>query len=463
MSQHPSHTPPSDPFIEYEPDVSETWDIRKAGHLLRRATFGASHERLDAMLKLSPRQAIDSLFDFDPQVDPFGDMVERMVGLVNLDSADSVQRWWIYRMLYSPQPAQEKLALFWHNRFATSASKVTNGQFMAKQVELFRQQGLGSFRDLAIAVGRDPAMLMWLDGQHSRRGTPNENYARELMELFTLGVGNFTEHDVRELARAFTGWQIRDGKGVLEPKHFDDGEKTIFGATSKFDSESAVDLILKQPSAPNFLARKLLREFVHPHPTDEMIDHYAGRLVEHQWQIKPVLKELFASRLFFSDWSYRSRIKSPAELAIGGSIAVGGKVNVQFVRDSMNRMGQSLLFPPNVKGWDGEEAWINANTVLVRFNYGMALATQREFARRTDVEADLTRRGITEPDAIIEHFARVLLDGNLPQEARSKFLDYMARGEKGEVRYFKLNPGTVNSKVRGLIHLMMATPEFQLA
>jgi uncharacterized protein (DUF1800 family) len=454
---------PSEPFAPYDPSEQEPWNIAKASHLLRRATFGPTTEKLDAILKSPPREAVDSLLDFDPAYDPFGDMVEKLEGLVNLDSPDNVQRWWVYRMIYSTQPAQEKIALFWHNRFATSAAKVGNGLYMQGMIELFRKQGLGSFRDMLVNVGRDPAMLIWLDGQSNRKGKPNENYAREIMELFTLGIGHYTEHDVQELARAFTGWSIRNGQGFFDPKQFDDGEKEIFGKKDKFDSVSAVDLIMEQPAAPKFLAGKMLREFVHPHPTDEMVDHYAQMLLDEKWQIKPVLKSMLTSRLFYSDWAYRSKIKSPAEIAIGGALAVGGKINMEFVRQSMSRMGQNILYPPNVKGWDGEEAWINANTVLVRFNYGMMLATQREFAKRSDVEAMLHAQGITTPEEVIGYYSKVLLDDSIEPPQRLKFLVYMDRNEKNEYVQFKLNASTVNSKVRGLIHLMMSMPEYQLA
>lgn len=454
--------PPDDPFAAYEPSEESPWSLPKAAHLLRRAAFGGSGAKLDEILKLSPGQAVDSLFDFDPKADPLSDMAERLEGLMNLDSPENVQRWWIYRMIHSPQPAQEKLALFWHNRFATSFTKVGNATWMAGQIDLFRRMGLGSFRELVIAVGRDPAMLVWLDGRDSKKGRPNENYAREVMELFTLGVGHYSENDVQELSRAFTGWKIQNGKGWRDPAQFDNGEKEVFGQTGPFDDESAVDLILRQPEAPRFLSKKLLREYVHPDPTEAMIDHYAQALRENNWEIKPVLKAMLASRMFFSDWAYRSKIKSPAELAIGGALAVGGKINVEFVRQSMNRMGQSVIFPPNVKGWDGGEAWINANTVLVRFNYGLTLATQREFARRTDVEAMLKDRGLSSAESIFDFYARVLHDGRLSDEDRKKMLIYMARNEKGELDNFKLSGSTVNSKVRGMIHLMMSMPEYQL-
>jgi len=457
--------PPSDPFGPFSATDDQPWDLRRACHLMRRAGFGPTDKTLNTVLKQAPSDAVDSLFDFDVADDPFNGMIEQMEGLFNLNQVESVQRWWIYRMIYTSRPLQEKVALFWHNRFATSAAKVENGLFMHNHIELFRQKGLGSFRDLLVAVTKDPAMLIWLDGRTNRKGKANENYGREIMELFTLGVGNYTEADVKELARAFTGWQINGNEGAFNEKQFDDGEKTIFGVKGKFNAEQAIDLILKQPAASKFLARKMLREFVHPAPADEHLTHYAARLVDSDWNIKTVLREMLGSRLFFSDWAYRSKIKSPTEMAVGAALMVGGKVNAQFLREEMGKMGQNLLYPPNVKGWDGEQAWINSNTVLVRFNLGLSLATQRrdnEFARRTDFESYLKQNKITTAADAIDFYSRLMFDGRLPTQDRAELLEYMNRNERNEPVQFVLNGGTINSKVRGVLHLMMSMPEYQL-
>jgi hypothetical protein len=461
MSQSPTPAPP--PPQPFEP--FEAWDVRKVGHLLRRAGFGASHERMNELQKMQADGAVGWLLDFDISKDPFNHLLGEIEGFVTLNNPNTVQQWWAHRMLNTPRPLQEKMALFWHDHFATGFGKVGNPQFMHEQIELFRMKGLGNFRELLIEVGRDPAMLIWLDGNNSRKGTPNENYSREVMELFTLGPRNYSENDVKQLARAFTGWQIREGKGVLETAQFDDGEKEIFGIKGKFDSTSAVDLLLQHPAASKFIARKLLEEFVHPQPPSEFVDHYASRLVQNNWEIKPTLREIFTSRMFYSPWAYRSRIKNPAELCVGGALAVGGKIETRFVRDAMARMGLNLLFPPNVGGWKGGEQWINANTVLARFNYGLALAQHRgnEFARRPDLGAVLAQHGVKSADDVIDHYARVLLDGRISDAARGKFRAYMNMNQKGEAKPFEINGGTINSKIRGVVHLMMATPEYQLA
>ena len=428
---------------------------------------------MDSMLKMSPGEAIDSQLNYDPDKDPYEGMLEQMEGLFNLRDIAQVQQWWLYRMVFSPQPAQEKVVLYWHNHFATSGSKVENGMFMHKQVEMFRAKGLGSFRDLLVAVAQDAAMLVWLDGKDNRRGKPNENFAREVMELFALGIGNYTEDDVKQLARAFTGWRIEqsgnDYSVVFHSEQHDVEEMTIFGETGHFDCASAIDLILKQPAAPKHLAQKMLRAFVHANPTDEQIAWYAKRFLDNDWNIKTVLREMLTSKMFFSEWAYRSKIKSPAELVIGSAIAMGGKPNMAFLRESMAKMGQNILFPPNVKGWDGEKAWINSNTVLVRFNYGMTIATQRNpggnepMARQNDLETPLKAMEIKTANQVIDAYARLFLDGRLPAGARDKLIDYMNRDRNDQPKPWVLNHDSVNSKVRDMIHVMMSTPEYQLS
>jgi uncharacterized protein (DUF1800 family) len=306
-------------------------------------------------------------------------------------------------------------------------------------------------------------MLVWLDGQTSRKGKPNENFAREVMELFTLGVGNFTEQDVRQLARAFTGWRIEEDHSVLHKDQFDDREKTIFGETDEFDSDSAIDLILQQPAAPRHLATKMLCEFVHPEPTEDQIDHYAKALVDANWQVKPVLRDMVSSRMFFSPWAYRSRIKSPAELVVGSALAIGGKPNIQFLREAMSKMGQNLLYPPNVKGWDGDRAWINSNTILVRLNFCMSIATGRN-PGGSDAMARKNDRiyGLKSADEVLDVYGRLLLDGKIAKSAREKLTSYLNIDDKGKEQLW-VDSDTLYNKVRDTLHMMMTVPEYQLA
>jgi uncharacterized protein (DUF1800 family) len=456
---------PADAFASYVPTAAEPWNVRRAGHLLRRAGFGAGYQRLTDTLAQSPARAIAQLFDYDPAVDPLNDLADQLQGFVTFKEIKPVQEWCFFRMLNNQHPLQEKLMLFWHNRFATSAGKVDQPQLMHQQMELFRQKGNGNFRDLLAAVGHDPAMLVWLDGQYNHKGKPNENYAREVMELFTLGIGSYSETDVKQLARAFTGWQVGGSKSYFNKQNFDDGTKTIFGETGPFDSESSVDLLLRHPKAPTHLAHRMLVEFVHPHPPDNVVAHYAQRLLANKWDIKATLTEIFSSKMFFSDWAYRSRIKSPIELAVGAVTTLGGKVNTQFIREQTAKMGQNMLMPPNVKGWDGNESWINANTVLLRFNFGEAMATQRlgEFAKKSEMETWLLKHNLKTSSDIVDHYSKLFLDGEIDAETRKTLIAYMDHGPKNEPKAFVLEKDVLNDKVRGLIHLLMAVPEYQMA
>jgi uncharacterized protein (DUF1800 family) len=457
---------PKNPLAPYAPSDKDPWNLAKVGHFYRRIAFGGNHDTLEAAVKLTPAQLVDEAMNYDPEKDQFNDMLESLTGFVDVKEPRSLQSWWIHRILNTEHPLQEKLALFWHDHFATSAAKVNQGDVMHRQIEMFRQMGLGNFRELLLATGRDAAMLIWLDGRESKKGKPNENYAREVMELFTLGIGNYTENDIKQLARCFTGWNVADGKGNFNPKQFDDGEKELFGKKGKFNDEQAVDLLLAQPAAPKYLARKLLFEFVHPNPDAALIDEVAALLVANKWELKPTLRTIFLSNVFYSDYAYRSRIKSPAELSCGLSLALGGKIKTEFVRDQMNRMGQSLLYPPNVKGWDGNEAWINSNTYLVRMNFGWAIAQQRgnDYAKKGSIDKILKSESAKSADDVVKIFVDLLADGNVPDETRAALVDYLNRDEKNKPRKFENEKHGGSSRfVKSVLRVVTTLPEFQLA
>ena len=445
--------PPPNPFAPH----GETLDHQRLCHLLRRAALGVNPSRLHQFAGKTPEQVVDALMAYDPADDrPYSEMISGLSGLLSpVHNPDSAQEWWLMRMLDTPRPLQERVALFWHNHFATSTGKVRQAALVSRQIDLFRRLGLGDFRELLIAVGRDPAMLIWLDGNNNKKGRPNENYAREVMELFALGIGNYTEKDVQELARAFTGWQVLDETAHFMEVGHDAGSKTILGKTGKFQSESAVDLLLQQPAAPRFVAWKLLREFVHPKPEKPHVEHYAGRLTYHRWQIKPVLKEILTSRMFFSDYAYRSKIKSPCELVVGSILALDSRREIKAARQAMNNMGQALLAPPSVKGWDGEEFWINANTVLQRYNFALDLIN-RQLPKK--VLAALEKARATTPAAVVDYFGSTLLDGRIEPAARQKLVGFVSEGGA-----FRLTEESVRDKVVGVVHLMMCMPEYQLA
>src|SRR5262249_9906086 len=264
----------------YRPGPKAPWDVQKVGHLYRRAAFGATYTQLDAGLKAGPDKTIDLLLKGGSGQEAFEKLMAPLAqSLVRVNSGNQARAWWLYRMLYTPHPLREKMTLFWHNHFATSNRKVQNAAYMLGQYQLMYKHALGNFRTLLQEMSKDPAMMVWLDTSQSRKGKPNENYARELMELFSLGIGNYTEQDIREAARAFTGWELTGGKAVFNADRHDDGEKKVLGKTGKFKGEDIVNICLEQKSAPYFVAGKLFRFLISETtaPTPELLEPLASQ------------------------------------------------------------------------------------------------------------------------------------------------------------------------------------------
>ena len=234
-------------------------------------------------------------------------------------TASQARAWWLYRMLYSPHPLREKLTLFWHNHFATSNAKVNNAGFMLGQYELMYRHALGNFRDLLQEMSNDPAMLIWLDTNQSKKGMPNENYARELMELFSLGIGHYTEADIREAAKAFTGWEIKDRKAIFDPAQHDDSEKTVLRQKGKWTGADIVRICLDQPAASPFIVGKLYRFLISETtpPTPELIAPLAERFRKSNYDFGDLVQTMLRSNLFFSPDAYRTQVKSPVDFALG--------------------------------------------------------------------------------------------------------------------------------------------------
>jgi hypothetical protein len=290
-----------------------------------------------------------------------------------------MQKWWLERMIASPAPLQEKMTLFWHGHFTSSPEKGTTAQELLAQNQLFREYALGNIQNLTLHVAQDPAMLRYLDNNVNVAAHPNENFARELMELFTLGIGNYTEADIRESARAFTGWTFRrdpDGTGTFydNARQHDDGSKTFLGRTGNFSGTDIIAIIFTQPAAAKFFANRLISFFVYNDPEPQLVDAVAALLVRNRFEVAPVLATLLRSNVFYSNRAYRALVKSPVEFVVG----THQMFNVPTVEltelGALRTMGQVLFYPPNVKGWDGGKAWINSQTVLTRENFANAVA-----------------------------------------------------------------------------------------
>ena len=408
------------------PHNTRQWTRRDATHLLWRAQFGATVSEIDRAHKESLSKNLGRLLTPQPESEEF-QIVEPLLRETAYDtgSISDLQAWWLYRMHYSANPLTEKLALFWHNHFATSSAKVRSVPHMAAQNDLFRSESLGSFRKMLHGMAKDVAMLIWLDGNANRKRQANENFAREVLELFSLGEGNYTEADIKQAARAFTGWHVRADKYWFNERQHDYGSKTVFGRTGKFDGGDIIDLSLEQKACPRFIAFKLLRTFVLDQPTEAHIAVLSARIREHDFAMRPVLRELFSSKFFFSAEARHAIIKSPLELVLGACRALEVRANLKEVNRVSGQLGQSIFEPPTVKGWEGGRLWINSASLLQRNNFAMALLEGKM--------GSMAKLGKN-----VTHYRELLL-----------------ACEVSGLKEFEGEP-------QRLVHLMMTLPEFQL-
>ncbi len=338
---------PSWAWQPYRPDDNNPWDLKKAGHLYRRAAFGANYGQLDKAVADGPEKTIAALLAGGPTLAAFNQQMEDMAASLNMNSEEEVRAWWIFRILQSPFPLEERLTLFWHNHFATSNAKVRNLSYMLGQNQLMRRNALGSFRTLLEEMSKDPAMMIWLDTALSKKGQANENYARELMELFSLGIGHYTEQDVREGARAFTGWEIGNGKFHLNSYQHDSGEKQFLGKSGNWGGEDIVRICLEQDAAANFITGKLFRFFISDTlpPTRDLLEPLARRFRESDYDLRGVVETMLRSNLFFSPQAYRTQVKSPVDFAVGIVHALEGHVGAEPLAVALEGLGQRCFRP----------------------------------------------------------------------------------------------------------------------
>jgi hypothetical protein len=396
------------------------WSYDRAAHLLERAGFSGTPEEIQRFAQMTPQQAVAYLvrfqdadnsrlpaFDesgiFDPGIDPFppsrpattdgakarGEALGVKVKpggnrpvqpVVNKFfywlrasrlETDRITYWWANRMLTSERPLEEKMALFWHGHFATNEEKVRDYRKMLRQLQLFQTQGTGNFRDLVIGVAQDPAMLAFLDAGVNVKGAPNENFAREIMELFTMGVGNYSEKDIREAARAFTGWNFHDLTFRTDIAKHDDGTKTVLQQSGNFDGVAVIDIILQQPVTAEFVAAKIYRFFVRQEISPQMRTRLGTILRDNHYEIAPLLETIFLSKDFYSAPSYATHIKGPVELVVSTYKRLGLKEvpGVPDFNDVTGSLGQHLFHPPTVAGWAQGRSWITPGLLIERGNF----------------------------------------------------------------------------------------------
>lgn len=483
------------------------WDERAAAHLLSRAGFGGTPEEISNVHAKGLERAVHDLVESGPaayEVAPpewahprdlrelrqearmakeRGDNSKvREVRKMEGDELLDLRRWWLGWMGATPAPLVEKLTLFWHGHFATSAEKVKDGYWMWRQNDTLRRHALGNFVSLTKAMSRDPAMMIYLDLPQSRPEHPNENWARELMELFTVGIGNYTEQDVRESARAFTGYRLdlATQQSYFAPRQHDAGPKTFLGRRGNFNGDDIIDILASQPACAQFIGRKLCRYFVADEPEAALVNSVAASLRAHQFEMKPVLRELFSSNEFYADSVVRAQIKSPVQFTVETCKLLSCDLPAApIAQNAMRQMGQVLFAPPNVKGWDGGKSWISTSTLLFRNNFanylinGDAMLPPANRAKPGDPGLRTGARA-----AIAQQFPRAPIDVNkiAPPELRAdpeKLVTQLSQrvfqtGAAPEdlaafTSFLEQRNGDTNDvTVRGLLHLMMSTPDYQL-
>ncbi|HEY8320996.1 MAG TPA: DUF1800 domain-containing protein [Candidatus Baltobacteraceae bacterium] len=463
------------------------WNERLAAHLMRRAGFGGSPDEIRAMAAMSPAEAVGSLIHFPstanmPQpadvFDPvaylrgqFGnqrpaDMTEdqkreRNKGLrmQERQSVLALQAWWLDRMLNSPAPLQEKMALYFHGHFTSAAiQKGVTPPMVLAQNQLFRSNALGNLRELTRGVSKDPAMLIYLDNALNVATHPNENYARELMELFTLGVDHYTENDVRESARAWSGWTVfrRTGEAGFVGTRHDDGTKTFLGKTGNFNGDDIVDIIFEQPQAATFFAGSLLNYFVYNDPEPALVDAVAALIRKHDFELAPVMSTLLRSDVFFSERAYRALVKSPAEFVVGAHKALGLTTLDPTAQRGMNQMGQILFYPPNVAGWPGGQNWVTSQMVIARQNYVAGLVNSQVMAQSSWLPSVPMTAGPAAAALIAS-----ILQGDASPLATAQLASYLNGASESALGM--LSGENRDERVRGAAYLTMAMPAFQLA
>lgn len=397
----------------YRPGQDGPFGPAEAAHLLRRLHLGDRPAVRDALVPLGPAGAVAELLrPADEDVD-WRATLEVLAALAGGGDLGLARADWLTRLLRSPRPFDEVLALFWHGHFATAVSKVERVDLMVGQLETFRRLGRGPLGPLLQAVSRDPAMILWLDGNSNRRHHPNENYARELLELFTLGVGHYDERDVLEAARAFTGWHQRGGRFRYERAEHDPGEKQVLGRRGPLDGDDVIAACLDQPACGRHLAGALYRFFVAPDPDEALLTALGQRYTDLGHHTGAFLAELFVSRAFYEPAARRSLVRSPVALAVGLVRGLGLSVDARELGERLAGLGQGLFDPPSVNGWDPGLAWLNAATLIGR------LGLARELARHGGpLGVRLPGRGLSLP-AVVD----ALLEDGLPLQARQLLSD----------------------------------------
>ncbi|HEY1663024.1 MAG TPA: DUF1800 domain-containing protein [Verrucomicrobiae bacterium] len=494
------------------PLPGERWNYETATHLLNRAGFGGTPGDFQRLSDMWHENAIASLVDYEKipisTVDPAWahpdfqrvEALREAVKNANPVNAKAMRDqenrlqasrilelrgWWLDRMANGPRPFQEKMVLFWHGHFATSIDKVRNmpnsAYLMWRQNELFRRLATDNWLRLLIEAGRDPAMLVWLDQWQSRKEHPNENFARESMELFALGEGHYTETDVTEAARALTGWSYLPlyQSFTYRPEYHDSGSKTILGLTGNLTGEDFLAQVVRQPQAARFITAKIWNFFAGQMPSPALNQALAEVLTNNGYQFKPLMKVMFRSEEFYADSVIRNDVKSPVQWLVGSTRMLQCPLPPPFISSAILRgLGQDLFAPPNVKGWDGGMSWITTNTLLDRYNDAATIVngtaqqlSPDDFARKAggkggdrlaklaqrihvggvDVPKILTPEQCADKNQLVDALEHRLLQSTLSEDQEKGLRDFLSSKQV-----------LADADIKTAVRLVMSTPEYQV-
>ena len=467
-------------------------NIGLMAHLIRRAGFGAGRDELERCAEQGYEATVEDLLDTGDASSMPDDLIRRYhVEQSELRDLAGSAAYWMYRMISTDKPLEEKMALFWHGLFATGYTKLNQARSQLNQVEMFRRNGLGKFDEMLLEISRDPAMLVWLDNQDNHGDAINENYGRELLELFSMGIGNYSEDDIKECARAFTGWTlgnaeymaVRAQKDSIWPYgriawHFDyrqddhdNGEKTFLGETGNFDGEDIIQIIAKQDATAEFICTRLFQFFAADEVNDEgrrAIDAMKETYFESGYEIKNVLRTLFNSEYFKSDEARFARVKGPVELVVGAIRMAGSyqtpTLGIERVSNNMLYMGQGLLQPPTVEGWHEGVEWIDSGSLVERVNFAAKELSNVESPGVRAIIDRLAERsdGVLSPSEFADGCVDLLGPITVGDDTRSVLVDYAS--SLGDLDLRDREPGDdAEKRVGNMLRLIAATREYQLA
>jgi uncharacterized protein (DUF1800 family) len=427
------------------------WNETNAAHLLRRAGFGGTSSEVSAALRDGLAVAVDRLVDFEG-IDNSALDARLNAAALDLDTTQGIIRWWLIRMLYSARPLEERLTFFWHDHFATAISKVNDRALMLQQNQTLRTMALGNFEEMLVAISKDPAMLIWLDNARSRKEHPNENYGRELLELFALGIGHYSEVDVMSAAKAFTGWSLdRTRKFVFIDQFHDHTQKDFLGRVGDWNGDDVIRIICEEYASAQLVARKLFEYLAYENAEQSVVDRFADIYVDSGNEIRPLVRAILKSDEMYSARALWTKVKSPVDYLVISTRQLG------IVRDMTRGMGgvltaqgQTPFNPPDVAGWGSGLEWINSGTLLSRTNFANTLS------ETFDAVAFTAGESLTTPSSIVDFYLRRLGPIELSTEARARLAAYIAPN------------GTLPSgnqllvKQRGLVQLILSLPEWQM-